>query len=106
MGLFRELFEHPSYKSNKPACCSIFILKAILVCASDLNSVLFAFVMFEIFLFYFILLFFYYFIIIIIFFFFCLFCFQLFFFFRKTPFDAAKAPREHNKRRDSASITP
>ena len=69
MGLFRELFEHPSYKSNKPACCSIFILKAILVCASDLNSVLFAFVMFEIFLFYFILLFFYYFIIIIIIFF-------------------------------------
>ena len=38
----------PAYiPSNKPACCSIGIVKEILVCASDLNNVLFAFVMFK-----------------------------------------------------------
>ena len=76
------------YTSNQLACCSIDIMKQILICASELNSVLFAF--FHVQNFHFIS------------FFFSSTCTFL----RKTLSGAVKSQRKRNKRRDSASQTP
>ena len=75
------------YTSRKPACCSIDIVKEILICASHLNSILFAFDVFKI----------------------CIsFCSSFFLcvcFYHKTPLDAVEAPRERSERRENALQT-